>query len=1022
MTWTTFFLRRPVMALMINLALVCGGVFAYTRLQLNDMPEVNIPIVTISISLPGASPSLIQSTITKPVEDAVAVISGVDTISSVSSTGLSETTIKFDLSQTSNEAMQECRDKVDAITGDFPKDTDKPTFATFSSNDSPAAKLTISSSQRTLEELTELVKRQIKDEIQSVSGVAEVKIYGERERQIKIVLDTNQLKIHKTTVADVTNAIVAANQDVPGGSVTSPYEEYSLSLKGQFHSVREFGEVIVREDKTTVNDDQSAFFFEAPLKVSDLAIVKDEAAEQSSLARLNGNPTLTLSVKKSSNANLVKVVEGLQEKVSDLSATMPKDLSIVMVEDGAENVKYELGELQQHLVLGGFLACLMVVIFLRDLRLTFIAATAIPVSLVSTFTAMSAFGFTLNSMTLLALTLAVGLVIDDAIVVMENTHKMMEERGLDPMAAAEASLLEIGSAVLATTLSLAILFLPLSIMPGEIGLYFRSWGVTMAVTIMMSMVVSFTLTPVMCAKLLKKPTSKVEISWLDRVLQDSYIWILKLALRMRFVVILVAILVLLSSVKMAGMVGKEFLADEDDGEYNVTLTFPRGWPLSRIAEALVPVEQSLLELPHVVDVLTTVDKSDITKANIYMKLTSYDDRKPYTQFQSESDARVLLKKFPRLQPSVGSGTEKDFSYPILGDDPDVLSRLADEFKEKLQQTPGFLDVDTNMGEPSPEVEILLDRGRLAALDLKADEVGDALDTMVGGSKITTYHEDSLSYDVYARALESQRNSPEKVRFLPVGVTANKDVVTLDSVARLDSTFGPSSIHRMKRRFQVTVEANLDKSLPLQEANDKAKEIFKQLDAPAGYGTADSGNTKLLQETAVGALQALVLAIAFMYMVLASQYEDFLDPLIILSTIPLALPFGLLSLVVTGMTLNLFSILGMFLLFGVVKKNAILQIEQTNYLLHQGKPLQEAILEANRERLRPILMTTVILVFAMMPVALAGPTGAETSPMAVVVVGGQSLCLLLTLVVVPVATSLVEDGKARWKNFKERRRS
>ena len=983
------------------------------------MPEVKIPVVTIKVTLKGASPALIQSAITKPIEDAVAVISGVDTITSTSSTGLSSTTVKFTLSKTTNDAIQECRDKVDSISGQFPKGTDKPTYGAFSSNQGAIAQITVSSDSASLNELTEMVKKRVIDELQSVDGVGEVQMYGERERQVRIILDANRLQEEKVTVSQVTNAIVQANNQIPGGLITSPYQEYSLKIQGELETVGDFGQVVVKDENDTAQGQDAAYFYEVPLRVNDVAQVVDGEAELRSLSRLNSRATLTLQVQKTSDGNLVKVIAALQSKIKELESRLPQGTKIEMIENDARPVQDSLDSLKEHLVVGSLLACAVVLLFLRSFRLTIIAAAAIPVSLIASFAVMDFLGYTLNTLTLLALTLAVGLVIDDAIVVLENTYKTMEERGLEPKEAARQSLEEIGSAVVATTISLAILFLPLSIMPGEVGLYFRSWGVVMAVTVLISMAVSFSLTPVMCSLMLKKPDGPTEPSRFDKALQTVYGKILEFSLRFRFLVVLVALLTLLSSVKLAQSVGKEFTTKSDEGHYNVTLTFPQGWPPVRIEEALKPVEELLLGLPHIENVLTTVDENDITTASLFIKMEPFDKRKPYTQFESVDAAREALKSFAGLKPSVGATAKKEFSYPIVGDDIETLQKLADGLVAELSKEKGFLAVDTDMGQPAPQVEVALERTRLAQLGLQPNQVGDALNTLVGGSKITTYQEDSRSYDVYARVDERQRNNPEVIRFLPVGTTSQGDVVSLDQVATLNTNFGPSNIRRMSRKFAVTVEADLEKSLPLQQANTLAKEKLAGLKPPPGYQAAATGDTKLLKQTAVGAFQALILAIAFMFMVLASQYEDLLDPVIILSTIPLSVPFALVSLMISDMTLNLFSILGMFLLFGVVKKNAILQIEQTNALLGRGLPIREAILQANKERLRPILMTTLILIVAMLPVALAGPTGATRAPMAVVVVGGQSLCLLLTLVVVPVATSFVEDGKALVRKWRGR---
>jgi HAE1 family hydrophobic/amphiphilic exporter-1 len=1014
--WATYFLRHPVAAVMLNLSFICAGLFSYTRLNLDSMPEVDIAIVTIDIALDGANPSVIQSTITKPVEDAVAVISGIDTINSTSTPGLSETVVQFELSKNSDQAIQDCRDKVDAITDKFPKGTKKPTYVAYSSNQDPAAKITVSSDKKTLAELTQIVKQQVMDPLQSVSGVGQVTLYGDQQRQIHVVLDARRLREHHVSVGDVTQSIVAANSQVPGGLVTSKFQEYSLNVKGQLQTVADFGAVVVEDLVTSPDGQDAALYSDTPIRVNQLASVFDSEAELRSLARLNANPTLTLSIMKTTDANLVELVGGLQTELTELQKTLPADVRLELIEDSAGPVERILGELQEHLVLGSFLACLVVLIALKDLRLTAIAATAIPVSLIGSFAVMDALGYTLNTMTLLAVTLAVGLVIDDAIVVLENTHKMMQERGIPALEAAEASLEEIGSAVVATTVSLVILFLPLSLMPGEVGLYFRAWGIVMATTIIISLVVSFTLTPVLCAKMLPPPGAAKPLGRVEQWAQDVYGAMLGWALRWRFLVILMALGTLVWGGYLAKVVGKEFTAAEDVGNYSVTVRFPQGWPPSRIAEALDPIEKTILALPHIESVLTTVDATDLTTGNLYVKMVDYDKRKPYSQFQSIDDARTALAGFADLRASVGATEDWDFTYPILGDDPDVLDKLAQDMVAKLAKEPGYLGVETDQGEPSPEVRVELHRLRMAQKGLDSANLGETLDILVGGAKITTFQDKDRSYDVIARALPEQRDQPSVLSALPVGRDGQGNPVTLGEVATLSTELGPSTITRAQRRYQVTVQSNLAHSLPLQEATDKADAALKSLSPPAGYVVAPSGDSKLLQQTAVGAFQSLVLALAFMYLVLASQYEDLLDPLIILMTIPLSVPFALFSLVAADMTLNLFSILGMFLLFGVVKKNAILQIEQTNVLTARGRPFHKAIIEANKDRFRPILMTTVILVVSLLPVAVAGPTGAMRSPMAMVVVGGQSLCLLLTLLVVPVAMSLAHDFKTGLKRL------
>ncbi len=995
---------------MLNLMLVAGGLFAFTRLNVDQMPNVEIAYVTIDITLEGASPELVEAQITRPVEDAVAVLDGVDELKSTSSVGKSHTQIKFQVGIDGDRALEQARAKVDALVNQFPLNTKAPIYGKYSSSEQPVVTLAVTG-KRSLRDLTEIARRQVGDRLQTVQGVGDVKLNGGRERAILVQLDGAKLEEHQVSPNQVVQALKSHSAQVPGGFLKNDAVQYLVNLQNKLVTAQDFANIIVSEPSQAAvpNSPLSSTrgVYQSPVLVGDVARVVDGEKDATTLSRLNGQQTLTLDVTKTAEANLVNVVQGVKDELDYLKGLLPHDIKVELVRDNSLVIHEAVSDLQEDILLGTSLACLVVLIFLANFRLTLVAGIAIPISLIASFMFMYAFGFTLNYMTLLALSLAVGIVVDDAVVVLENITKTLEETDLEPLEAAERGLEEISFAVLATTASLVVLFLPLAFMPGEVGMYFRSWGVVMAVTITLSMVVSYTLTPTLSARFLKKRSGPARgPGFLMGGLQNAYGAVLSLALKLRWLVIVLAMGSFIWGLHLAKSIGTEFLAKEDDGSYTVNLRIPAGWPLERAARELSPVEQDLMKLPHVQNVLLT---GDGVTPSFYVALVPWEKRQPYTLFESIDDARAVLARYSLLQPSVDTSDDKDFEYVIAGDDLSELESLGRRMLEGMAKIPGFVDRASSMAEPGPEVLVKFDEQAAADLMVDVEQAAQAVQIYLSGLRVTNFQRGIETYDVLVESLPDQRAEPEDVKHIPVlSQRQNAGLVTLDQVAAITVGLGPGPIEHLERQRRVTVSANLTSDLPLGEADSKAKELFASLKPPPGYGPLPSGNSKFLEQTAIAALQSFVLSVLFMYMVMASQFENLLDPLIILMTLPLAIPFAIFSLMAAHMTLNLFSVLGLFLLFGVVKKNAILQIDRTNQLLRQGMELRAAILAANKDRLRPILMTTLTLVVAMIPVAFAGPTGAMRAPMAMVVVGGQSLCLLLTLVVVPVGTSIVED--------------
>ncbi len=1011
------FVRHPIFTVMINLALALVGLFSYTRLDVDLFPQVDKPLVTVKVTLEGASPEQIETQLTRPIEDAVALVGGIDEIDSKSRLGQSEVKVRFNVGSGDPETLlQETRDRVGAIVNDFPDDTKAPTYERYSSTDTPVMSLTVSG-KRSARELTYLVNTVISDTLSTVEGVAELEISGDQDRQIQVNIDSTRLREHNISVTTVMDQLKEVDQTIPGGWITSNYSELLLQISTQMDNVGGFGEVVLSDTPAAIQQPGGAAPVQtganAVVKIKDVATVVDGVEEQRSISRYNGQPNITLKVHKNSDANLVKVATAVRKELKELQKRLPSDVTISVVEDTSVYVVQSVNEMTQHLILGAVLASLTVLVFLGSVRLMFISALAIPVSILSTFIMMDVAGYTLNYMTLLALTLAVGLVIDDAVVVLENVWRLMEEEGLEPEEAALKGMKEISLAVLATTCSLVILFLPLSMMPGEVGEYFRSWGTTLAFAITMSMLVSFSLTPMLCAHMLKKVerVGKPHQTWATRLVQAPYGLLLKATIKLRWLVLALCAVTVVWGLHLLKDIGKEFTASEDEANYTLNVTLPRGWPISRISDTLTPIENELRKLKGVEGVLTTVDSSDTTQAELQVVMVPYEQRKPYTQEESQKEAQAILARYPLL---TSLSANPDLELKLQGDDIGVLTGAGLEMVKILSQKPGFRAVQSSLQGAQPAVTVTIDRLRAADLGVDPGDAGNALRTMVGGVKATDYLDGDRSYDVYVRLPQDQRDIPEKLQSLWVS-SSNSQVgmVPLSEVATIKTENIPAEIDRYNRRRVVTIQADLDKSLSQDRALSQAKDVLKSLELPPGYGEKESGSSQLMKETALYAFEAFILSVILMYMVLASQFENLIDPVLILATLPLAIPFALFSLQLAGMTLNLFSVLGLFLLFGIVKKNAILQIDRTNQLIAQGVEVDKAIVDANVERLRPILMTTITLVVAMIPPALVGPTGATQSPMAVVILGGQSLCLLLTLLLIPAASSYVD----RLKNFR-----
>jgi HAE1 family hydrophobic/amphiphilic exporter-1 len=1080
--------RRPVFATMLILSLTVVGLFSFNSLGVDLFPKIDLPTITVTVINPGASPREIETEITDKVEAAVNTISGIDELRSTSVEGVSQVFITFILDKNADVAAQEVRDKVGLIVPDLPETAETPTVQKLDTDAAPVLRIAVSA-PRSLRDVTDIADKQIKKRIESINGVGNVNIVGGSRREIQVKLDPDKMRAFNITVPEVIAAVRSQNMEVPGGRVDEGARELTVRTMGRITNPSDFNHVAV---STRGN---------YPVKISDIGYVEDSSEELRTSARLNGQPAVTLIVSKQSGQNTVAVAEAVKERLAEIEPTLPQGVRTQIVGDQSIFIKAAVESIQTHLIEGGILAAIVVFVFLWNFRTTLIAALAIPTSIVATFGLMAALGYTLNQITMLALTLMVGIVIDDAIVVLENIFRYIEEKGMPPFQAAIEGTREIGLAVMATTLSLLAVFLPVGFMGGIVGRFMSSFGMTSSFAIAVSLIVSFTLTPMLAARWIKRkhaeeaagagslpsqgdatalladesrvlagepgknaeaheaagafesaedvrgvpalpPTEHEETApqaeaprpaaaghdskdsrWY-RPIDRTYTWMLKWSMAHRWAVVALCVVVILSIVPLFMFVGKNFLPVDDQSQFEITVRAPEGSTLAATSTMVERIANEVRQLPGVTDTLVTIGGGQqqlVNDASIYVKLVPIEER-DLTQDDLMQQARELLQKHPReLRTGIqqvaaisgGGFRNADVQYVVGGPDLQKLTAYSEKLLEKMKTIPNVVDADSSLVVGKPELRIVIDRAKAADLGVRVGDIAQALNTLVAGTEASTFNEGTDQYNVRVRAIGEARTSPEALANLFVQ-SSKTGWTNLSNVVRVEEGTGPSAIDRLNRQRQVTLSANVKAGGSQAAVIDALNEYVKELNVEPGYTTGLAGRSKELGRAGYYFMLAFVLSFVFMYMVLAAQFESFIHPVTILLTLPLAIPFGILSLLVTGQTVNIFSGLGLLLLFGVVKKNAILQIDHTNELRAHGMERLDAIIQANRDRLRPILMTTIALVAGMMPLVVATGPGAGTNrSIGVLVVGGQTLCLLLTLLAVPVFYSLFDDvGRSR----------
>ncbi len=1019
--------RRPIFASVLILLVCVLGIAGYLQLGVDRFPNVDFPYVVVLTTQPGAAPEDVETEITDKIEESVNTISGIDELRSITTEGVSQVVVSFVLDKDVNVAAQEVRDKVNAIAPNLPKDINQPVIQKLDPDAAPILLVALRAEGHTIREATELADKRLRRALESVDGVGEVQLIGGRKRQVNVMLDPIRLRAAGVTVVDVQRAIASQNLTTPGGRVDTGPTELTVRIHGRVTDPAQIGDLVVRQEASH------------SIRVRDVGEVIDGEEDSDSAALVDGMPTVLLGIRKQSGANTVKVADTAKERIDDLRKQLPAGYRMDVVRDESGVIRTSVDAVKEHLAVGALLAAVVVFFFLGNARSTVIAAIAIPTSIIGTFATMWWTGYTLNTITLLALALAVGIVIDDAIVVLENIFRHIEEKKEPPMIAAVSATKEIGLAVMATTLSLIAVFLPVAFMGGIPGRFLRSFGVTMAFSIAISMLVSFTLTPMLASRWLREhvagPKSFGErlVDHFYAPIEHVYGGVLQFVMKHRWVVVIASLATLGSLFPLAVKANKGFLPVNDEARFQMQVRTPEGTSISETELIAERLARGVRANPEVRLTVTTIGDDGAhthNLATVYVLLSNPEQRAATQNDMMDRVRREIIAKQPKELritvgdvPLFGGGgfSNARTQYTLRGPELRKLEETTGHVIEKLKRVPGAVDVDSSLIVGKPEIGVYIDRARAADLGVQPSDIANALRLLVQGEQVSSYEEHGEEYEVHVRAEPKYRADEEGLRLLTVP-SQRLGFVSLADVVRLGKATGPSRIDRLNRERQVTLLANAAPGYGDGQIAAALKKILDDEHLPAAYQASPTGQTREMGRVFVAFVAALVLSFIFMYLVLAAQFESWLHPITILLSLPLTLPFAFLSVILFKQAIDIYSVLGILVLFGVVKKNAILQIDHTNQLRAAGLPRLQAILQANRDRLRPILMTTAAFVAGMIPLLMSRGVGSGFNrATAGVVVGGQVLSLTLTLLATPVAYSLFDDLSQRVGRLFRRRR-
>ncbi|MBK6008844.1 efflux RND transporter permease subunit [Ramlibacter ginsenosidimutans] len=1035
MWFTRVSLRNPVFATMVMLAIVVLGLFSYQRLNIDQFPNIEFPVVVVQTEYPGASPEIVESEVSKPIEEAVNSIAAINALTSRSYQGQSVVIIEFQLQVDGRKAADDVREKVASVRSTFREEVKEPRVLRFDPSSRPIWSLAVLPDNRggahplSAVELTNWADQVLKKRLENVRGVGSVTLVGGTKREIDIYLNPPAMEALGITADQVVSAVRSENQDLPVGAIRSLAQERVVKIDARMQRPEDFGDIIVARKNG------------APVRVNQVARVSDGGQEVESLALYNGQRTLLLQVLKAQDENTIEVIDGLQSTLAEMTSQLPPGVRLEPVADASRPIRVAVENVRRTLLEGAALTVLIVFLFLNSWRSTVITGLTLPIALIGTFLFMYAFGFSINMVTLMALSLCVGLLIDDAIVVRENIVRHVQ-MGKPPFQAAMDGTQEIGLAVLATTFSIVAVFLPIGFMGGIIGKFFHEFGVTIVAAVLISMFVSFTLDPMLSsvwhdpeAEGHGKPKAKLTTydrtigrvtGWFERSterLAEAYQSILRWSLAHKLATVLGSVAIFLTSIFMVPLLGTEFVPKADFSETNLNFYTPVGSSLELTEAKARQVESIIREFPEVRYTLSTINTAQAGKmyASVYVRMV---DRKARKRSVDEMAAvlRERLKQVPGITVTHAGlldavGGNKQIELSLQGPDLKELERLAKLAMDRIRDIPGLVDLDSSTKPDSPTVAIHVRRDVASDLGLSVAQIAGSLRTLVAGQTVGNWRApDDETYDVNVRLAPEARNAPQDLEHLPFALGSNADgtprIVHLNQVATVRESTGPNQINRRDLTREVAISTNAYG----RAAGDVSNEIRARLDTiqfPPGYRYQFSGSTKNMKESFGYAVSALAMAVIFIYMILASQFKSFLQPLALMTSLPLTLIGVVLALMMFHSTLSIFSVIGVVMLMGLVTKNAILLVDFAIRMREQGMDRSQALLHAARVRLRPILMTTLAMVFGMVPLAFAITEGSEQrAPMGQAVIGGVITSSLLTLVVVPVVYCYLDD-LARW---------
>lgn len=1010
-------IQNPVFATMMMVALVVLGLFSYQGLGLEQMPDMQSVGVSVQVQYPGASPEIVENDITKPVESVVNTVSGVKRILASSFEGRATLWVEFQLSVNPDKVLQEVRDKIAQIRPSFPKDVKDPFIVRGGSdgNESPVVEMSVSSPTRSLRELSTLTDQVISKKIQSVAGVGRVDVRGAVVRQVQVKLSPDRMAANNVGVNEVLTAIQGTNQNIPAGLITQGANDQLVRLEAKITDPRGFNKIIVARRAN------------APVYLEQVADIQDGEREEFSISRVNGVRAISISVTKIQDANIVEVGDGIIDAIADLRSRLPKDVIINVNYNNADSVKQSLSGVKETILEGAALTILIVFLFLHSWRSTVITGLTLPISVIATFIALKAFGFTLNFLTLMALSLCIGLLIDDAIVVRENIVRHLG-MGKGHKKAAEDGTNEIGLAVMATTFAIVAVFVPVAFMKGMIGRYFFQFGITVTVAVLVSLFVSFTLDPMLSSVWHDPAEGRFKrLPWLARMMENIehgidklhhlYGRILQLVLHKRKTTLALAFSLFIGSFFLLPFIGSEFAPETDNSQISLNLKTPVGSSLTYTNEKTIQVEAILKLMPEIVTMTTSVGvDGERNTAQINLKLTEprISHRKP--QKEIESMIRQRLKSVPGIE--LGVGFNKPIYVAILGPDADKLQGVIDQVMLKIGAIKGIADLESSLTGANPTVLVKVNNELANDLGLSVQQIGSALRPFVAGDTIGQWlAPDGQNYEINVQLPKSGRQKISDLGDLSLAssrIDANGKpiMVPLRQVVQFIPGTSPRVIKRQDLQRRAAIYANVE-GRPAGDVGTEVQELVKKIELPPGYRFDVGGQTKEMQDSFNSALAALGIAVIFIYLILASQFGSFLQPLAIMTSLPFSLIGVLLALLITGSTLNIFSIIGFIMLMGLVTKNAILLVDFINQSQRQGMSQYDAILAAGQVRLRPILMTTLAMIFGMLPMAMGLSDGAESqAPMGRAVIGGIITSTLLTLLVVPITYTYLDKWGRR----------